>query len=116
MLASWSQMVTKQWLVELVSMCSPPCSRHRAGSAFAVNRLMVASLVLALVAIALRQLPRLGFSSAGAAGDALLPGQHRHAVRRGAPGWRRPPAVPRGGRRAAGVAAGWAGACVGCAP
>jgi hypothetical protein len=37
-----------------------------------VNGLMVASLVLALLAIALRQAPRLGFSSMGAAGDACF--------------------------------------------
>lgn len=43
-----------------------------AGSPFAANRLMVASLVLALVAIALRHAPGLGASAAGAAADACF--------------------------------------------
>lgn len=43
-----------------------------ADSLFAINRLMIASLALALLAIALRHAPSLGFSSPGAAADACF--------------------------------------------
>jgi hypothetical protein len=73
-----------------------------------MNRLMVASLVLALVAIALRQLPRLGFTNMGAAGDAcflasiatlsaaVLQGGAGGLLSRGAAGGQR--AAPQGGQ------------------